>query len=1497
MSQLSFRRALVGVLGAALISAVLVAVSAPAPAPASAVEPAPVQVKGLTVNGRVNPLGIPGGAPSFGWHGESDVRGVVQKGYEIHVASTEARLSSPDIWDSKHQVSDRQVDVVYGGPALKPQTRYVWQVRTWDALDRMSAWSAPAWFETGLLSAGDWGGARWIGATPHAELDRWHDYTADFTFSLDDGGVGVVFGARDVGNGYLWQISVADGTPRLRTHVKSNGLYTLMGNRDISSVVSVAGLMGGLHTLSITVDRHLVTTRLDGKVIENQREYVSSYDFIKGFVGVRTGPGEDATIHRVKVTSNTGGGTLLSTDFSDNNPFGVGEINSAGLELERPLEGVWQPDDHAMPLLRTAFASTKTLTRARVYATARGVYQMSLNGQPVGDQHLAPGWTDYFQRIQHQTYDVTDLVRQGDNAWGVELGRGWYAGKIGPRPPGNYGTDLSFLARLRMDYSDGTTQWVDTNDSTWRTRPGPYTATDNMDGESYDARLEQPGFDRTGFDDSGWYPVVAGSDDARKVAAQPDEPVRTTEEQHARRRTNPAPGKYVYDLGQNIVGVARMVLHGKAGTTATIRHGEALNPDGTLYTANLRAAKATDTYTFDADGDATYEPSFTSHGFRYVEISGVQVPSGVTEVTGMVWGSDLPATGSLETSSPMLNQLLSNISWGQRDNFLSIPTDTPARDERLGWTGDISVFAPTASYLRDTRAFLGKWVTDLVDAQEPGGDFTAYAPVPPGYKLGAGAGWADAGITVPYALWQAYGDATVVRQNWDAIARFFAFVRTWPSASLIEDRRPQWGDWLHLDDQVSNAIIGTAYFAQDARMMSEMAAAIGKTTEAAEFGRLYQDIRRAFADAFIAADGTVQGNSQTGYAMAIGMGLVPDELKAKVGAKYVAKIAASGNHLTTGFLGTPLLLPALSAIGRDDIAWQLLMRTEYPSWGYEVMKGATTMWERWNTVMPDGSFGDVKMNSFNHYAYGAVGDWMYRNIGAIAPARPGYKKIRVEPRPGGGVDHGEGTFESVYGTIHTDWTSQSESYRVEGQNWVSGTRLSLAVDVPVNTTADIVVPGQSTAWVREGGAVLSEVPGVLATSVGAGKVTVTVGSGSYRFTSSGANVSGGAPLEQGLQLRRDVAGLVGAGTLSAGDGAALDGLFAPLVQHLRSAYDQDAAGTQPQAEVGEATRAVREVRRRLEASSLSSSGTPSATPSGTASAIAALDDRLAALEEVLSDLTSFYWPVSVSLQAPTHLMPGAVVDAGVVVNNGTYSPVDLVSGSVRVGKGDIVPFSLATARANGTTWVPVTLRIPDDADPGTLDAEVTTSYTAGRRVYELTDVTPITVDSGLQIGSITVQPGTGDPIGRATLKVPVTNASTVAQAVRGEVSGLSATFKTVASSRISVPPGGSATVSIPLVVAYDRDGTARLQGTVALKRSTTIPTATTTTLASKDFSLPLPVQAPPPGAALDYVDFGNATSEAAHQIAGSSSSGTDTLAGLTRRYSHISYPARGSRRT
>ncbi|MCW2795586.1 family 78 glycoside hydrolase catalytic domain, partial [Nocardioides sp.] len=1190
-----------------------------ATAPAYAADPA-VTVSHLQANGRVDPLGIPGAAPSLSWVSESTARGVVQSAYEVRVASSEANLESADVWSSGKVVSDHQVDVGYGGPALASATRYVWQVRVWDGTDQASAWSEPASFETGLLKASDWGDAAWVGAPSGAEVNKWTDYTANFDFHIDN----LVFAAfvrtANLNNGYMWQLSVADGTPRFRPHVKVNGNFALMANIDISSVISAADLLNGDHTMSVTFDGTTITTKLDGTTIDTRTDG----NFAKGFVGFRSSQAtegtEQATVHGVTVTAKNGD-TLLDTDFSNDNPFTAGTLVPGGLQIKGNMEALYRSSDDNLPLLRTDFdtASGKTLTSARVYATARGIYELNINGAKVGDQFLAPGVTDYEDRIQAQTYDVTNLVANGANSFGAELADGWWAGKVGMWGPGIYGNDLSLLARLRLDYSDGSTEWVDT-DNTWASHSGPYTFTDNIDGESYDARGEQTGWDQPGFDDSSWASVAEQPTATDLVVPQSDEPVRATQELATVTRTEPTPGTYIYDLGQNMVGVARMTLQGQAGKTVTVRYGEVLNPDGTLYTANLRAAKVTDHYTFAADGTVTYEPKFTQHGFRYVEIVGAASAPAATDVTGVVWGSDLAATGTLQTSDPMLNQLVSNISWGQRGNFLSIPTDTPARDERLGWTGDINVFAPTASYLRDTRAFLSKWMVDMRDSQFANGDFPGVAPQPKGINLGGGTGWADAGITVPYALWHAYGDASAAREFYPEMTRFMDFVRGSAGADLIDSGRNVYADWLNLNDATPADVLGTAYFAEDARMMSEMATAIGADADAAELAQLSSDVRAAFTDKLVAADGTVNGNSETGYALALGMDLVQgNALRDKVAAKFVAKLAASDNHLTTGFLGTPWLLPALSSINRDDLAYTLLMHKDYPSWGYEIANGATTMWERWDSIKPDGSFGDVGMNSFNHYAYGAVGDWMYQNIGAIKALEPGYKKIQVAPAVGGGLTHGSGRLDSVYGTIATDWTTEGDD-------------LSLAVEVPVNTTAEIVLPADNAYSVTEGGALLADVEGITNVVAANGKVTVSVGSGSYDFAVTASNELLGSILDDLVALQDHVADVADAGDLAAGDRTQMDAGIDAARADVSAALLAVLAGDDSSGSLSDALAGVRGLRTWL-----AGSGVDGPVQGD-------LDGRLGAIEAKLVTALTSAMGVSVSLPPVSGgVLPGGTV--------------------------------------------------------------------------------------------------------------------------------------------------------------------------------------------------------------------------------------------------------------
>ncbi|HTW16771.1 MAG TPA: family 78 glycoside hydrolase catalytic domain [Nocardioides sp.] len=1461
------RRAVSALAVLALSAGLAVAVPVPGGAAAAtiAAEPGAVQVTGLTTNGRIDPLGIPGAAPSLGWQARSTGRGVVQTAYQVRVATSEDALGDADVWDSEKVASARQVDVTYGGPALEAHTRYVWQVRTWDGDDVASGWSEPASFETGLLDADDWGDAEWVGAAGDAELSRWRDYTADFDFSLENLAAGFYVRAADLSNGYMWQLSVADGTPRFRPHRKSGGGYALLGNVDISSVISTQQLKTGTHRLSVTVTGSTIVTKLDGTTIDTRTDATHA----RGFVGFRsdtaTEGAETSTIHAVRVVDNAGT-TLLETDFTSGNPFTGGTVVPGGLRLAGRIDALWRVPVPNLPLLRTEFdtAAGKTVTRARAYATARGIYELRINGEPVGDQHLAPGWTDYLDRIQHQTYDVTDLVEAGTNVFGAEIGSGWWAGRVAHLQTANYGKDTSLLARLRIDYSDGTSQWVDTDDADWRTAPGPYALADNIDGESYDARSAREGWDTADYDDSEWTATVTRPTATPKVVPQPDEPVRTTEERPTIRRTEPVAGRYVYDVGQNMVGVARMRLTGEAGDTVTIRYAEELNRDGTPYYENLRSAKATDTYTFAVDGTVTYEPTFTHHGFRYIEIAGAQVPPTAEDVTGVVWGSDLKATGDLETSDPMLNQLLSNISWGQRGNFLSVPTDTPARDERLGWSGDINVFAPTASYLRDTRAFLSKWMADMRDTQEANGDYQGVAPTTPNFKAGTGTGWSDAGITVPYAVWQSTGDAAIVREYWADMTRFYAMLRTSAGADLIETGRGTWGDWLNLDDPTPTSVLSTAYFAEDARMMAEMAAAIGEDAQAAEYADLSTAIRAAFTATLVAEDGTVSGNSQTGYAMALGMDLISDSgLREKAGERFVAKLARGDNHLTTGFLGTPWLLPALSSIGRDDLAYTMLLHEDYPSWGYEVAKGATTMWERWNTIMPNGEFGPVDMNSFNHYAYGAVGDWMYRNIGGIRPVEPGYHVSRIEPVVGGGLTSGAGRFESVYGPISSDWT-------LEGQDF------ALQVEVPVNTTSQVVLPASTAYAVSEGGALLDEeIDGVLDVTDDGDTVTVTVGSGSYDFHVSTEQAELGTLLEDLSTFRADVGDLAEQDELSAGDADALDTrtgeVAADVEDALQAVLDQDAAARV--AALGSALDGVRGTRTWLAASGVA------------ADVRAALDDRLAGFEARLVTAVTEARGVRVALPPlSAAALPGTVATGTIEVTNAGQSAVTGLEGTVSVAGIEEATVSLASLAAGESAQLPVSLRVSRQQDPGTYDATLALTMVVDGDSYTVTERTAdwLTVTSGFAVGTPTVVLDGPDPSEHATVTVPVTNDG--GAAVRAHVSlRLPAGWRSVSSSDVTVPAGGDVDVEIPVIVPVDLVG-GTIEVGVDVRRAGAV-------LVSADRTIGVERPRPPTAAAVDHVDFGNPASENAHGIQASANSGiTPDEAGVTRRYSHAGFP-------
>ncbi len=754
------------------------------------------------------------------------------------------------------------------------------------------------------------------------------------------------------------------------------------------------------------------------------------------------------------------------------------------------------------PFLRREFTLTKHVAKARLYATALGVYECHLNGTKVGDDVLTPGWTDYRTRIQYQVYDVTGHLQPGGNVIGVILGDGWAVGHIAWVGRQNYADQPRLLAQLVITYEDGSQEIIAT-DSSWSVTTGPILESDLLMGESYDARRELTGWTSTGYDSSGWSPAQVFPDNGAALTATNGPTVRRQEELRAVEihahpdYVNP---RWVFDFGQNMVGRVRLKVSGPAGTTVTIRHAEALNTDGTLYTANLRTARNTDFYTLKGNGEEVYEPHFVFHGFRYVELLGFPGKPDEDSVTGVVIHSDAPLTGSFECSDPLLNQLQSNILWSQKGNFIDVPTDCPQRDERLGWTGDAQVFARTAAFNMNVAGFFGKWLQDLEDAQYDNGTYPAIAPNPNAWSIPEGGpAWADAGVIVPWTLYQTYGDKRILEKYYGSMCRFIDFlagtsrdhIRCYPDYEGWHG----FGDWLALDGSdgreggTSKELIGTAFFAYSTRLMSQIAGILGKEADQKQFGELSDKVRGAFIDRYVQADGTIVGGTQTSYVLALHFNLLPEDFRTTAAATLDRGIKGRDNHLSTGFVGTPYLNRVLTEVGYLDTAYDLLNQKTWPSWLYSVTQGATTIWERWDGWTHDKGFQDPGMNSFNHYAYGAIGAWLYAVVGGIDvdPDQPGYKHIIMRPQPGGGLTSARAEFESMYGTIHSTWRIEHKTF-----DW--------QITIPANTTATVFLPASKAADILESGSRAAGTEGISLAHRKDNVAVFRVQSGDYHFS-------------------------------------------------------------------------------------------------------------------------------------------------------------------------------------------------------------------------------------------------------------------------------------------------------------------------------------------------------------------------------------------------------------
>ncbi len=787
-----------------------------------------------------------------------------------------------------------------------------------------------------------------------------------------------------------------------------------------------------------------------------------------------------------------------ATDWSAPAFWEMGMLNSGDWKaawIEPDLQEDVKESNPA-PMLRREFKLNGPIARARAYVTSHGLYELHLNGQRVGDQLFTPGWTSYNKRLQYQTYDVTNLLKSGENAAGVLLGDGWYRGNLAWGGRRNiYGERLALLLEIRVTYKDGREEVI-TTDQGWKAATGPILMSEIYHGETYDARLEKAGWTNAGFADAQWKGVKIADYPKDDLVAPAGPPVRRIKEIRPVKIFKTPEGDTVADMGQNMVGWIRLKVQGGAGTVVTLRHAEVLDKEGNFYTENLRAAKATTRYTLKGGGVETFEPHFTFFGFRYVAVSGYPGELAPDDLTGIVVHSDMQPTSEFETSNGLINQLQHNILWGQKGNFLDVPTDCPQRDERLGWTGDAQVFARTAAFNMDVAGFFTKWLKDVAADQFDSGSVPYVIPNVLGNTAGGSAAWADAAVIIPWTVYLSYGDKRILEEQYASMQKWVEYQRVRAGEDYIWDGDFHFGDWLafattspdYPGATTSKDFIATAFYAHSTDLLQRIARVLGHQEDARRYGEQLAKIKAAFRREYVTEAGRVGENTQTAYAVALQFDLLPDELR-PVAARRLAEEIRQRKHLTTGFVGTPYLCHVLSRYGYLEEAYMLLKREQYPSWLYPVKQGATTIWERWDGQKPDGTFQDKGMNSFNHYAYGAIGEWMYRVMAGIEidEKSPGYKHIFIQPLPGGGFTSVRASHDSLYGKVSSAWT-------------IKDGRFELAVEIPANTSATVRLPKAELATVTESGHALADENGVTASRQEGDTVIVEIGSGRYVFS-------------------------------------------------------------------------------------------------------------------------------------------------------------------------------------------------------------------------------------------------------------------------------------------------------------------------------------------------------------------------------------------------------------
>lgn len=1090
------------------------------------VQDAPKAPRELRVDLRTEPMAVEDARPRFSWQVDDPRRGAAQSAYQVLVATSAVTLreGKGDLWDSQKVLGPDTLGVEYAGKPLAPDRTYVWSVRTWDAIGKPSEWSAPASFTVAPKGAEAWQ-ASWIRAgrapdsstighmSEHAQADdAWPWVQFDFGGDIRCDRVRL-HPARPDGDpkkpGVLFPLRVkvyTDARGKFEDKAIRIAEYTWQDIPDAGAEPLDLDL--GKYTLRYL---RIVATKI-------QKDGSDGYAMALGEIEVLDGQQNVAPRGAISVSGSSGGAGWSPSALTD------------GALVPSPKS---EAGPESLPRLRASFSLDNPPARALLHTSALGAYELTVNGRPVGDDRLAPGWTDYAQRVAYQTHDIAGLLVQGDNVIGVQLAPGWYAGRIGladqlggGQKSALYGAEPAFFAQGEAVLQSGKRVPIRT-DANWRwNRSGPIVSADLFDGETHDARRESPGWDAPMYQGTDWRPVEIATDLKPSLFAQRAEPIRAWDVRPALSAREVGPSTFVYDFGQNLSGVVRLRVSGKAGDTIVLRHGEVLDEQGRLYTQNLRSAAQTDRFTLSGRVD-TFEPRFTVHGFRYVELAGFPVALELSSIEALAVGNDLTEAGSFACSDDLLNRVWRAATWSLRSNFVGVPTDCPQRDERLGWMGDIQVVAPFALHAYDASNFLGQWLADVRAAQTKDGRFPDFAPTPFAEAKGfrGAPGWGDAGVLVPWEIYLRTHDLKLLRSSaGPALAWVKSIAAKNPDFVWRNERGNDYGDWLNAatiatgddpcaDCEVQKDLFATAFFARSARIAAKMAFAIGDGAMQAEARAIAEQAAEAFRANFVKGDRLV-GDTQAAYALALDFDLAASADQAQDFANRLATRVREQKRLTCGIQTAHRALLALSRYGHHDVALELARRKTLPSWGFMLENGGTTTWERWDGFVPGRGFQDAGMNSFNHAAFGAVGEWLVREVAGLqlvddhpdsgpvaidvgpagttrsnAEGGAPWSRIRFAPHVGGGLTHASAEHRALTGKVRSAWK-------------LDGDALEYSCTVPPGSSATLDLPAKDAASVALDGKLLAETKALRMLAGPAGTVRIELASGTYEFRST-----------------------------------------------------------------------------------------------------------------------------------------------------------------------------------------------------------------------------------------------------------------------------------------------------------------------------------------------------------------------------------------------------------